>query len=350
MKTSDFNYNLPKELIAQSPIEKRDHSRMMLLEKETGRTIDSYFYELDKYINKGDCLVLNDSRVLPARLIGQRVSSEYQLKPVELLLLRDMGDDCWECLAKPGKKLRPGTELVFGGGLLKASVKKQMSDGNKSIKFYYSGIFIELLEKLGRMPLPPYITEYLDDSERYQTIYSKKIGSAAAPTAGLHFTVEMLEKLQNKGVNIAYITLHVGLGTFRPVSAEDIADHIMHSEYYIINEDAADKINRAKNNGGKVVAVGTTSLRTIESSAVNGSIVSCSGWTNIFIYPGYSFKITDALLTNFHLPESTLIMLVSALAGKDNVLNAYHRAVDEKYRFFSFGDCMLILDKIPGSI
>lgn len=344
MKTSEFYYDLPKELIAQHPEEKRDHSRLMVLDKYTGEITHRHFYDLTEYLKAGDCLVLNDSRVIPARLIGERISADGGRYPCELLLLRDKGEDVWETLAKPGRKLKKGVRLTFGDGLLEAEVVGGTEEGNKFIHFIYDGIFMELLEKLGRMPLPPYITEYTGDGERYQTVYSKNPGSAAAPTAGLHFTPEILKELEVKGVKIAYVTLHVGLGTFRPVTAENINEHVMHSEYFILPEESAEKIRATRNNGGRVIAVGTTSCRTLESAAgENGSLEATSGWTNIFIYPGYRFKLLDGLITNFHLPESTLIMLVSALAGKENVMNAYHTAVEEKYRFFSFGDAMLIL-------
>lgn len=347
MKTSDFYYDLPKELIAQSPAEKRDHSRMMLLDKTTGWTADRHFYDIVDYLHAGDTLVLNDSRVIPARLIGERLSPNGEKYPCELLLLRESEEepDVWECLAKPGRRMKPGTELSFGEGLLKAGVVGEGMDGNRFVKFQYDGVFPELLERLGRIPLPPYITSYTGDGERYQTVYSKNPGSAAAPTAGLHFTEETLEAIRKKGVSIAPVTLHVGLGTFRPVSAEDIRDHIMHSEFYQIPKESADLINRTHQRGGRIIAVGTTSCRTIESAAEGkGRVKAGSGWTDIFIYPGYEFKVLDGLLTNFHLPESTLIMLVSALAGREAVLNAYHEAVEKKYRFFSFGDAMLIAD------
>lgn len=343
MKTGDFYYELPKDLIAQSPAEKRDHARMMLLDKVSGKTEHRYFYDIVDCLHPGDCLVLNDSRVIPARLLGERCGADGEKHPCELLLLHDKGEDTWECLARPGRKLKKGVKVIFGGGLLTGEVVGGTEDGNKFVRFAYEGIFMELLEKLGRMPLPPYITAYSGDGERYQTVYSKHPGSAAAPTAGLHFTEEILKKLEEKGVMIAYVTLHVGLGTFRPVTAENIDEHVMHSEFYIVPDEAAEKINRAKACGGRVVAVGTTSCRTLESAAgEDGKIQATSGWTNIFIYPGYRFKVLDALLTNFHLPESTLIMLVSALAGREHVLAAYEEAVREKYRFFSFGDCMFI--------
>lgn len=339
MKRSDFNYDLPKELIAQTPIERRDGSRLMLLNKETGEVQHKHFYDLPDFLRPGDCLVMNNSRVLPARLFGKRPTGGA----VEVLLLTDKGDGVWECLTRPGRKTQPGTELIFGEGELTATVVGEAAGGNKLVKFHYDGIFIEILERLGRMPLPPYIHEELEDSERYQTVYSKELGSAAAPTAGLHFTPELLKKIEDMGVSLAYITLHVGLGTFRPVKEDDIEQHDMHSEFCIIDRETADKINRAKETGGRVIAIGTTSCRTIESVAdENGHIEPWSGWTNIFIYPGYRFKCLDCLVTNFHLPESTLIMLVSALAGRENVLNAYKTAVEEKYRFFSFGDAMFI--------
>lgn len=339
MKRSDFNYDLPKELIAQTPIERRDGSRLMLLNKETGEVQHKHFYDLPDFLRPGDCLVMNNSRVLPARLFGKRPTGGA----VEVLLLTDKGDGVWECLTRPGRKTQPGTELIFGEGELTATVVGEATGGNKLVKFHYDGIFIEILERLGRMPLPPYIHEELEDSERYQTVYSKELGSAAAPTAGLHFTPELLKKIEDMGVSLAYITLHVGLGTFRPVKEDDIEQHDMHSEFCIIDRETADKINRAKETGGRVIAIGTTSCRTIESVAdENSHIEPWSGWTNIFIYPGYRFKCLDCLVTNFHLPESTLIMLVSALAGRENVLNAYKTAVEEKYRFFSFGDAMFI--------
>ena len=347
MKTSDFRYELPRELIAQSPAEKRDHSRMMLLDRFTGRTADRHFYDIVNYLHPGDTLVLNDSRVIPARLIGERLSPNGEKYPCELLLLRESEDeaDLWECLARPGRRLKPGTELTFGEGLLQATVEREGEDGNRFVKFHYNGIFPELLDKLGKIPLPPYITAYTGDGERYQTVYSRTPGSAAAPTAGLHFTREILDALREKGVRIAPITLHVGLGTFRPVSAEDVRDHVMHSEFYMISPESAEIINSTHARGGRIIAVGTTSCRTLESAAVEkGRLKAGSGWTDIFIYPGYEFKMLDGLLTNFHLPESTLIMLVSAFAGRENVLEAYEEAVRKEYRFFSFGDCMLIAD------
>ncbi len=339
MKKSDFYYDLPKELIAQTPIDKRDNSRLMILDKETGQVEHRHFYDLPEFLRPGDCLVMNNSRVLPARLFGKRPTGGA----VEVLLLTDKGDGVWECLTRPGRKTQPGTDLTFGDGELTATVVGEVTGGNKLIKFHYDGIFIEILEKLGRMPLPPYIHEELSDSERYQTVYSKELGSAAAPTAGLHFTPELLKKIEDMGVTLAYITLHVGLGTFRPVKEEEIEEHDMHSEFCIIDRETADKINNAKKNGGRIVCVGTTSCRTVETvSDENGHIEPWSGWTDIFIYPGYRFKCLDCLVTNFHLPESTLIMLISALAGREKVLNAYKIAVEEKYRFFSFGDAMFI--------
>ena len=327
MKTHDFYYDLPEELIAQTPIERRDASRLLVLDRETGATEDRHFFDLPSYLRPGDCLVMNNSRVLPARLIGRREPSGGA---VEVLLLRDLGGGVWKCLTKPGRKTHVGCALSFGGGELTATVAEAKEDGNKLVKFHYDGIFLEVLERLGKMPLPPYIKAELQDGERYQTVYSKVSGSAAAPTAGLHFTKELIASLEEKGVKTAYITLHVGLGTFRPVKADEIADHHMHSEFCMID-------------GGRIVCVGTTSCRTLESMAAeDGTIKAGSAWTDIFIYPGYRFKIMDALITNFHLPESTLIMLVSAFAGRENVLNAYAHAVKERYRFFSFGDAMLI--------
>lgn len=340
MKKSDFYYDLPEELIAQTPLPQRDASRLLVLDKETGDIRHQHFYDLPDALHAGDCLVLNDSRVLPARLLGTRSTGGA----VEVVLLRDLGDGKWECLTRPGKKTRPGAELSFGDGVLTATVIDAIEDGNKILQFHYSGIFLEHLERLGKMPLPPYIKEELQDAERYQTVYSRNLGSAAAPTAGLHFTPELLECIRQRGVQICYVTLHVGLGTFRPVKAEDIQDHVMHSEYCVIPEETARIINETKQAGGRVVAVGTTSCRTLESfTEDDGTVAACSGWTNIFIYPGYRFKCIDALVTNFHLPESTLVMLVSALAGRENILRAYEIAVREQYRFFSFGDAMLII-------
>ena len=344
MKTSDFDYELPEELIAQTPLEHRDHSRLMTLDKYTGQVGHYHFYDLPGFLRKGDCLVLNNSRVLPARLIGHRPTGGV----CEVLLLRDRGDNVWECLVRPGKKLKPGAEVIFGEGELVAHVEAEIEDGKRLVRFVYEGIFLEVLEQLGRMPLPPYIKAELQDNERYQTVYSKVVGSAAAPTAGLHFTPELLEKLRGMGVKICYVTLHVGLGTFRPVKADTIEEHEMHSEYCEISRETADIINETKRNGGRVICVGTTSCRTVESFAnENGTVTARSGWTNIFIYPGYRFKSLDALVTNFHLPQSTLIMLVSALAGREKVLAAYEEAVKERYRFFSFGDAMFIADISP---
>lgn len=339
MNKSDFDFYLPEELIAQTPLEKRDNSRLLHLDKNTGKIEHKHFYDIKQYVRPGDCLVLNDSRVLPARLIGTRPTGGA----VELVLLKDLGDNCWECLSRPGRKTKPGQELIFGNGELTAVVQDLTQGGNRIVKFDYKGIFLEILERLGKMPLPPYIKEELQDSERYQTVYSKELGSAAAPTAGLHFTKELLSEIEDMGVSICCVTLHVGLGTFRPVKAENIEDHDMHSEFCIIPEDTAKTVNDTKKAGGRVIAVGTTSCRTLESFTTDdGVLQATSGWTNIFIYPGYKFKCIDALITNFHLPESTLIMLVSALAGRECILNAYKTAVNEKYRFFSFGDAMFI--------
>ena len=340
MKTSDFYYDLPQELIAQTPLDKRDTSRLMTLDRKTGETGHHHFYELPDFLNPGDCLILNDSRVLPARLLGQRLPGGGAC---EVLLLIDRGNKTWECLVRPGRKMRTGAKLRFGNGELTAEVVEELPDGNRMVRFDYEGIFLEVLEHLGKMPLPPYIKEELQDQERYQTVYSKVLGSAAAPTAGLHFTPELLEKIAAKGVGIGYVTLHVGLGTFRPVKEEEITDHEMHSEYCVISQETADLINRTKANGGRVICVGTTSCRTLESwAAEDGHMEPKSGWTNIYIYPGYRFKVMDGLVTNFHLPESTLIMLVSAFAGREHVLAAYQEAVKERYRFFSFGDAMFI--------
>ncbi len=339
MKRSDFYYDLPPELIAQTPIEKRDSSRLMHLDKETGAIGHFLFHDLPKLLRPGDCLVLNDSRVLPARLIGRRETGGA----VEVVLLRDRGDGVWECLTRPGRKTREGIKLIFGDGELKGSVLETIEGGNRLIKFEYDGIFLEVLERLGRMPLPPYIHEELQDAERYQTVYSRVTGSAAAPTAGLHFTEELLDEIRAMGVKVCFVTLHVGLGTFRPVKAEEIEDHEMHAEYCVISAETAETINNTKRAGGRIVAVGTTSCRTLESRAeADGTLREFAGFTNIFIYPGYTFKCIDALVTNFHLPESTLIMLVSALAGRENVLRAYAEAIRERYRFFSFGDAMFI--------
>ena len=339
MKKSDFYFDLPPELIAQTPISERDHSRLMVLDKKSGNVEHRYFYDLPNYLNKGDCLVINDSRVLPARLLGTKSTGGA----AELLLLRDLGENRWECLCRPGRKIREGTVLEFGDGKLTAEVIETVPDGNRIVQFRYDGIFLEILDELGKMPLPPYITCELNDPERYQTVYSKVVGSAAAPTAGLHFTDELLGIIADRGVSICSITLHVGLGTFRPVKEDDIEDHLMHSEFCIVPEDTAFTVNKARSSGSRIIAVGTTSCRTLESfTDDSGRLMSGSKWTDIFIYPGYSFKCIDALVTNFHLPESTLIMLVSALAGREHVLNAYKKAIDEKYRFFSFGDAMLI--------
>ena len=339
MKTSDFDYYLPEELIAQTPLERRDASRLLHLDKVTGEVTHRHFYDLPDYLREGDCLVLNDSRVLPARLIGRRETGGV----VEVVLLRDMGNGLWECLTRPGRKTKPGTELIFGEGELTATVTASAEGGNKLLQFHYQGIFLEVLERLGKMPLPPYIKVELEDQERYQTVYSREIGSAAAPTAGLHFTEELLKKIADKGVKVCYLTLHVGLGTFRPVKCEDIESHEMHSEFCVIPAEAARTVTETKRSGGRVVAVGTTSCRTLESFAKeDGTLDEGSGWTDIFIYPGYKFKCMDALVTNFHLPESTLVMLVSALAGREHILAAYAKAVEERYRFFSFGDAMFI--------
>lgn len=333
-------YDLPEELIAQTPMEKRDFSRLLVLDKSTGEIEHKHFYDLTEYLRPGDCLVLNNSRVIPARLFGTRPTGGA----VEVVLLKDLGENRWECLSRPGKKMRPGTEVTFGeNGELKAVVEDVMEDGNRVLRFSYEGIFLEILEQLGHMPLPPYIKEQLQDPERYQTVYSKEPGSAAAPTAGLHFTNELLDKVRAMGVDIAFVTLHVGLGTFRPVKVENVEEHEMHSEYCTIPAETAETIRRTRERGGRVIAVGTTSCRTLESFAhPDGTVEESGGWTNIFIYPGYTFKCVDALVTNFHLPGSTLVMLVSALAGKENILNAYKTAVEGRYRFFSFGDAMFI--------
>ena len=343
MKTSDFYYDLPPELIAQTPLEKRDESRLLCLDKATGEWSHHHFYELPDFLRAGDCLILNNSRVLPARLLGHRLPGGGAC---EVLLLQDKGDKVWECLVRPGKHLREGARVSFGDGELTAEIAEVLPDGNRLVRFDYEGIFLEVLEHLGKMPLPPYIKEELQDGERYQTVYSKINGSAAAPTAGLHFTQELLDKLAAKGVREAYITLHVGLGTFRPVKAEEITEHHMHSEFCMISQETADMINETKRAGGRIVCVGTTSCRTLESLAdENGFFHESSAWTDIFIYPGYRFKAMDALITNFHLPESTLVMLVSAFASREKILNAYNIAVQERYRFFSFGDAMMITGK-----
>ena len=340
MKTSDFYYDLPKELIAQTPLDRRDCSRLLTLDRETGRTEHHHFYELPQFLTSKDCLILNDSRVLPARLLGQRMPGGGAC---EVLLLIDRGDSVWECLVRPGRKLHPGTRLTFGNGELTAEITGEVAGGNRLVRFAYEGIFLEVLEHLGKMPLPPYIKEELQDQERYQTVYSKVLGSAAAPTAGLHFTKELLQQIGDLGVGIGYVTLHVGLGTFRPVKEDTIENHEMHSEYCIISQETADLINRTRAEGGRVICVGTTSCRTLESWAdADGTMRASAGWTDIYIYPGYKFKVMDALITNFHLPESTLIMLVSAFAGREKILAAYEEAVREQYRFFSFGDAMFI--------
>lgn len=340
MKRQDFYYELPEELIAQDPLEDRSSSRLLVLDKESGAVSHHVFKDVIDYLNEGDCLVINDTKVLPARLIGAKVGTDAK---IEVLLLKRKENNIWETLVKPGKKAKIGTKISFGDGLLMGEVVDIVEEGNRLIQFTYEGIFEEILDRLGQMPLPPYITHHLEDKNRYQTVYAEHTGSAAAPTAGLHFTPELLEKIEKKGVDIARVTLHVGLGTFRPVKVDEITDHHMHSEFFQIEEEAAEKINRAKDAGKKVICVGTTSCRTVESAAdETGHLKACSGWTEIFIYPGYQFKVLDSLITNFHLPESTLVMLVSALAGREHVLAAYEEAVKERYRFFSFGDAMLI--------
>ncbi len=340
MKVKDFYFDLPEELIAQHPLEQRDSSKLMVVNRETGNIEHKHFHDILGYLKKGDTLVLNNTRVLPARLIGEK--SETGGK-IEFLLLKRLSGDKWECLAKPGKRARIGTEFTFGDGKLKAVVTAIGEEGNREIEFKYDGIFEQVLDELGQMPLPPYIHEKLEDKERYQTVYSKEKGSAAAPTAGLHFTKELLEEIKAMGVNIAYLTLHVGLGTFRPVKVDDINEHVMHSEYYHLDAENAEIINNTKKNGGRIISVGTTSTRTLETIGdENGMVKECSGWTNIFIYPGYKWKVVDNLITNFHLPESTLIMLVSSLAGKELTMKAYETAVENRYRFFSFGDSMFI--------
>ena len=340
MKTHDFWYELPEELIAQTPLEQRDTSRLMVLDRSGGNVSHRHFYDVIEYLQPGDCLVMNDSRVLPARLLGHRPTGGA----VEVLLLRDLGDKKWECLCKPGRKMQPGQQVIFGDGELTATVAEILDDGNRIVEFQYEGIFLEVLERLGKMPLPPYIKAELADQERYQTVYSREVGSAAAPTAGLHFTQDLLEKIRRKGVKTAFVTLHVGLGTFRPVKADEITEHHMHSELCMMSRETADILNETKRSGGRVICVGTTSCRTLESLVnEDGSFEAKSKWTEIFIYPGYTFKAMDGLITNFHLPESTLVMLVSAFAGRENVLAAYNEAVKERYRFFSFGDAMCIM-------
>ncbi len=341
MKLSDFNYYLPEELIAQDPLLKRSDSRLMVLNRENHQVEHRHFHDITEYIKPGDCLVINDTKVIPARLMGAKEGTGAS---IEVLLLKRKDDKVWETLVKPGKKARPGARISFGDGKLIGEVTDIVEEGNRLIRFEYEGIFEEVLDELGQMPLPPYITHQLQDKDRYQTVYAKHTGSAAAPTAGLHFTNELLERLKDKGVNIARVTLHVGLGTFRPVKVDNILEHHMHSEFYMIDEEAANIINKTRENGGKIISVGTTSTRTLETAAdENGTLKPCSGWTEIFIYPGYKFKIVDRLITNFHLPESTLLMLVSALYDREKILEAYKIAVEEKYRFFSFGDAMMIL-------
>ncbi len=341
MKTSDFYYNLPGELIAQTPLKDRSSSRLMVLDKNTGEIEHKHFYDIIDYLNEGDTLILNDTKVLPARLYGEK---EGTGGAIEFLLLHKHSLDTWEVILKPGKKAKPGARFVFGNGELKAEVIDIVNEGNRLVKFEYEGVFEEVLDRLGEMPIPPYITQKLEDKNRYQTVYAKNPGSAAAPTAGLHFTPELMQRIKDKGINIGFVTLHVGLGTFRPVKVEDVNDHKMHSEFYILPKEVAELVNNTKSKGKRVVSVGTTATRVLETAGLMGAKISAStGWTDIFIYPGKELKVVDALITNFHLPESTLIMLVSAFAGKENVLNAYKRAVEEKYRFFSFGDAMLIV-------
>ena len=343
MKKSDFYFDLPTELIAQTPIPQRDASRLLCLDRTTGAIAHRHFHDIVSLLHPGDCLVVNDSKVLPARLLGHRPSGGA----AELVLLRDLGDDCWECLCRPGKRLREGSEIIFGDGQLTATIEGILNGGNRKVRFHYEGIFLEVLDVLGKMPLPPYIKEELEDRDRYQTVYARELGSAAAPTAGLHFTPELLDEIRAKGISVVPVTLHVGLGTFRPVKEDEIEQHEMHSEFCIIPADTAKAVNTCKDSGGRIIAVGTTSCRTLESFADEGGHLSpCSGWTEIFIYPGYRFRCIDALITNFHLPESTLIMLVSALAGREHVLHAYEAAIRERYRFFSFGDAMFISDTI----
>jgi S-adenosylmethionine:tRNA ribosyltransferase-isomerase len=345
MKTSDFYFDLPKELIAQDPLEDRSSSRLLVLDRESGEMQHRHFYEILDYLNAGDCLVLNNTKVIPARLYGVREGTGAM---IELLLLKRRENNIWETLVKPGKKAKPGTKIIFGDGILTGEILEIVEEGNRLIQFTFDGVFEEILDRLGQMPLPPYITHELKDKNRYQTVYAKYEGSAAAPTAGLHFTPELLQKVRDKGIRIAEVTLHVGLGTFRPVKVEDVTQHHMHSEFYDVPQEAADIIRETKASGGRVICVGTTSCRTIESAAArfDGDIRACSGWTEIFIYPGYRFRLLDGLITNFHLPESTLLMLVSALAGKDHIMKAYEEAVKERYRFFSFGDAMFITDGI----
>ncbi len=339
MKTHDFWYELPEELIAQTPLQQRDSSRLLALDRKTGAIEHKHFFDVIDYLQPGDCLVMNDSRVLPARLLGHRPTGGA----VEVLLLRDLGDKKWECLCKPGRKMQVGSEVIFGDGELTATVAAVQEDGNRVVEFQYEGIFLEVLERLGKMPLPPYIKAELSDQERYQTVYSREVGSAAAPTAGLHFTTELLDKIRQKGIKTAFVTLHVGLGTFRPVKAEEISEHQMHAELCMISEETARILNETKTSGGRIICVGTTSCRTLESLVnEDGTFEAKSKWTDIFIFPGYQFKAMQGLITNFHLPESTLVMLVSAFAGRENVLNAYNEAVRERYRFFSFGDAMII--------
>ena len=340
MKTSDFYYDLPQELIAQDPLEDRSSSRLLHMDRQTGELEHTDFKHITKYLNPGDCLVINDTKVIPARLYGHKTETGAL---IEILLLKRRENDIWECLVKPGKKARPGAQITFGDGILTGEIIDVVEEGNRLIQFHYEGIFEEILDRLGEMPLPPYITHKLQDKNRYQTVYAKNEGSAAAPTAGLHFTKELLKEVENMGVKIAHVTLHVGLGTFRPVKVDDVEKHHMHSEFYVVEEDQAQLINDTKKNGGRVISVGTTSCRTLESAAGEDGILRAgSGWTEIFIYPGYQFKIIDGLITNFHLPESTLLMLVSALAGKEKIMHAYEEAVKERYRFFSFGDAMFI--------
>lgn len=340
MKTSDFDFDLPERLIAQTPLEKRDSSKLLVLDKETGEINHEHFTDILNYLNKDDILVLNDTKVMPARLYGTKEDTEAL---IEILMLKDIGDNNWECLTRPAKRIKIGTIVSFGNGLLKAECVEIKEEGIRVFKLIYNGILYEILDQLGEMPLPPYIHEKLEDKDRYQTVYAKNIGSAAAPTAGLHFTEDLLNKIKNKGIKIVYVTLHVGLGTFRPVSVDDVNNHKMHSEYYSMDKETADILNNAKKNNLRIISVGTTSTRTLETIMnLYGEFKECSGWTDIFIYPGYSFKAINALITNFHLPKSTLVMLVSALAGKENILNAYKEAVNEEYRFFSFGDSMFI--------